>query len=323
MRALRYDRFGPVETVARWIDVEAPAPAPGQVRVRVRFASINPLDWKLVEGHFRWFLKSRPPCGVGVEFSGIVDALGAGVDSLAIGTPVLGVIDPSRRPPGTLQQYVVMGASDLLPVPAGIGLDAAATLPVAGLSALQMCRLAGVAAGQRVLVHGAAGGVGSYAVQIVRTLGALPVATGSAASQASIAALQPHAQVDYATSVATWPGPFDALLDCATTLTPAAIGLLLPRGGHYVSTLPRLPGLLVDPLLNALRRLRRRTVRHTLRLAPDADGLRTLLQWLLDGRLRAPIGARFASDAAVEALQRYRGGRTRGKMVVEFDGALP
>jgi NADPH2:quinone reductase len=315
MRALRYERFGPVGEVARWTVVADPLPGPGEVRVRVAWASINPLDWKLVEGQFRLLAKSRPPCSIGTEFSGTVDALGAGVAGPAVGTRVLAFVNPFERRPGALQGLALARATDIIAVPETIALDAAATLPAAGQSALQMCRLAGVAAGRRVLVHGAAGGVGSFAVQIVRALGARAVATGSSASQTFIAALQPDLQFDYTQQpVSTWGGPFDAVLDCASTLTAADIASLLAAGGRYVSTLPKFPGMLLDPLLNPFRRTRR----HALRLTPSRADLQTLLQWLVEGRVRPRISAYFAAADAVRALEQSKAGRARGKLLVRL-----
>jgi len=279
----------------------------------VRYAAINPLDWKLVEGEYRLLMKSKPPAGVGCEFSGTVEALGSGVAAPAIGTAVVGYIDPSARPPGALQQFVVASAREVQTVDAA-DLEAACTLPVAGISALQMCRLAEVKSGQRVLVHGAAGGVGSFAVQVAKMLGGRVTATSSRANQAVLEALGVEARIDYTTQkVATWGGPFNAVLDCSSTLGAADIGTLLSSGGHYVRTLPAMPSLLLDPLLNALRPVKK----HTLRLKANADDLRTLLAWLRRGRIRPLITQRFAFADAVAALELSKSGREHGKLVVQ------
>jgi NADPH:quinone reductase-like Zn-dependent oxidoreductase len=312
MRALRYDAFGPITAVARLVEAAQPRPARGQVLVRVRFAAINPLDCKLVEGEFKRIFKSRPPAGIGTEFSGTVEALGPGVALPKIGTPVVGFVDPTARPPGTLQQFVAVDAKDVLAIDAA-DLDTACTLPVAGVAALQMCRLAEVKGGDRVLVHGAAGGVGSFAVQIVRILGARAVATGSRLSQPLLESLAPEAVVNYATQkVSTWGGPFGAVLDCASTLGAADVAELLPNGGRYVRTLPSFPTMLLDPLLNAARPVKR----FTLRLKPNTDDVRTLLNWMRRGMLRPLVSERVAFTDAIAALDRLQAGRAHGKLVV-------
>jgi NADPH:quinone reductase-like Zn-dependent oxidoreductase len=315
MRALRYDAFGPVDTMARLVEAAQPRPARGQVLVRVHFAAINPLDWKLVEGEFKLFFKSKPPAGIGTDFSGIVEALGSGVSQPAIGTPVVGFINPALRPPGALQQFVAVDARDVLPVGED-EMEAACTLPVAGMAALQICRLAEVKSGHRVLVHGAAGGVGNAAVQVVRALGARPVATCSRQSQPMVATLEPEAIVDYtAQRPASWGGPFNAVLDCACTLGSSEIAVLLSAGGHYVRTLPKFPATVLDETLNRLRPIKQ----HTLRLAPNANDLRTLLGLLRSGRIKPLISERFAFGNAVAALVRSRSGRAHGKLVVRVE----
>jgi NADPH:quinone reductase-like Zn-dependent oxidoreductase len=312
VRALRYDSFGAVADVARLVETAQPRPARGQVLVRVQYAAVNPLDCKLVEGEFRRIFKSKPPSGVGTEFSGTVEALGPGVVMPKIGTPVVGFIDPTARPPGALQQFVAVDAKDVLVVDAA-DLDTACTLPVAGVAALQMCRLAEVKGSERVLVHGAAGGVGSFAVQIVRILGARAVATGSRLSHPVLETLNPEAVVNYATQkVSTWGGPFSAVLDCASTLGGADIAELLPNGGRYVRTLPAFPSMLLDPLLNAARPVKR----FTLRLRPNTDDVRTLLNWMRRGLLRPLVSERVALANAVAALERLQTGRAHGKLVV-------
>lgn len=315
MRALRYDAFGPISAVLRLTEVAQPRPARGEVLVRVRHAAINPLDWKLVEGQFRLLFKGKPPAGVGSEFSGTVEALGQGVAQPAIGTPVVGFINPAKRPPGALQQFVAVAVQDVQPVEAA-DLEAACTLPVAGQSALQMCRLGAVRSGSRVLVHGAAGGVGGFALQVVRLLGGTVTATGSRESQRFLAALQPEALVDYsAQPAAAWGGPFTVVLDCASTLGATDVGTLLSGGGRYVSSLPAFPAFLADPLLNPLRPIKR----FALRLAPNAEDLRALLAWLHRGRIKPLITERFALADAVAALERSKTGHARGKLVVRID----
>ena len=221
MRALRYAEFGPISDVLRFEDVDSPSVADNGVVVRTRFVGINPLDWKLVEGQFKWLAKSRPPCGVGAEFSGEVLRVGTKVEfrprwrsCRRLGQSV------QRTAPGTRRGSRV-ARRPVRGDPARGALDIAAVVPVAGLSALQLCAMIGVESGQRVLVHGAAGGVGSFVVSMLRDRGATVVATGSARSQAYLRTLQPDAQVDYATAATTWTGPFDAVIDCAS---PARTG---------------------------------------------------------------------------------------------------
>jgi NADPH:quinone reductase-like Zn-dependent oxidoreductase len=307
--------YGPVESSVGIEEVPVPAPAATDVRVRVRFAGINPLDWKLVEGHYKWMSRARPPCGVGFDLAGEVHDAGGGAARFARGARVAGLIPAFQRPPGAIAQYALVPAHLLVKVPDNVPLDQAAALPVAGLSALQMCRMARVERGRRVLVHGAAGGVGHLAVQIARNLGAEVTASGSAASQVLLRWLRPALVVDRAAPLATWGGPFDAILDCTTTLAPADLKILLASDGHYVATTPRFPRVMVDTVLNLVRRGRR----SVLMLKLDTADLELLMKQVAAGHLRVAVEHAYSLADAAKALAQSRAGHVRGKVVVAID----
>jgi NADPH:quinone reductase-like Zn-dependent oxidoreductase len=307
--------YGPVESSVGIEEVPVPAPAATDVRVRVRFAGINPLDWKLVEGHYKWMSRARPPCGVGFDLAGEVHDVGGGAARFARGARVAGLIPAFQRPPGAIAQYALVPAHLLVKVPDNVPLDQAAALPVAGLSALQMCRMARVERGRRVLVHGAAGGVGHLAVQIARNLGAEVTASGSAASQVLLRWLRPALVVDRAAPLATWGGPFDAILDCTTTLAPADLKILLASDGRYVATTPRFPRVMVDTVLNLVRRGRR----SVLMLKLDTADLELLMKQVAAGHLRVAVEHAYSLADAAKALAQSRAGHVRGKVVVAID----
>lgn len=315
MKALMQRAYGPVESSVGIDEVPVPAPASTDVRVRVRFAGINPLDWKLVEGHYKWMSRARPPCGVGFDLAGEVHDAGGGAARFARGARVAGLIPAFQRPPGAIAQYALVPAHLLVKVPDNVPLDQAAALPVAGLSALQMCRIAKIERGRRVLVHGAAGGVGHLAVQIARNLGAEVTASGSAGSQVLLRWLRPGLVVDRASPVATWGGPFDAILDCTTTLRPADLKVLLASDGHYVATTPRFPQVVVDAVFNLVRRGKR----SVLMLKLDAANLELLMKQVAAGHLRVAIEQAYPLADAAKALAQSRAGHVRGKLVVAID----
>jgi len=312
MRALRYAAYGPIADVLRFEEQAVPQPRDDDVVVRTHYVGINPLDWKLVEGQYRRFARSRPPCGVGTEFSGEVLRVGAKVDAFREGDRIAAWLNPSFEPPRALAEEVAVPAAQCVRVPDSIALDIAAVVPVAGMSALQLIELVEAQPGQRLLVHGAAGGVGTFVVGMLRDRGATVVATGSARSQEYLRLLQPDAQVEYVTARSTWPGPFDAIIDCASTLDAAAFRDLLPHGGHVAVTLPSFPGVIFDPLLNPFRGVRR----HTLRLEPKASQAAQVLAMIAEGRLRVHLTHVYPFAEAVEALAKSRSGQARGKLAV-------
>lgn len=312
MRALRYAAFGPITDVLRYEDIDAPSTTDDGVVVGTRFVGINPLDWKLVEGQFRLLAKSRPPCGVGAELAGEVISVGSKVGSLRVGDRVAAWLNPFKEPPRALAEQVAVPAAQCVVIPREVPFDIAAVTPVAGLSALQLCSMVDVQSGQRVLVHGAAGGVGSFLVPMLRDRGATVVATGSARSQSFLRSLQPDAQVDYAAPPSSWLGPFDAVIDCASRLDTAALPALMPGGGHFAVTLPSFPGVIFDPLLNCFRSVRR----HTLRLEPNAAQIAQVFALVAEGRVPVSLTQTYAFDEAIAALAESRSGSARGKLAV-------
>ena len=170
MRAITQHRYGGTETL-QLTEIEAPTPGPDEVLVRVRAAGVDRGTWHLMAGQpyaVRLAFGLRRPKFpvVGRDVAGVVDRVGADVTSFAIGDEVIGTAD------GSYADFAVVPVSRLARKPASLSFEEAATLPVSGATALQVVRRAGVEAGDRVLVIGASGGVGSYAVQVAAARGA-------------------------------------------------------------------------------------------------------------------------------------------------------
>src|SRR5438876_1729917 len=180
MRALRYDRYGPPE-VLRVEELLEPSPGVGCAKIRVRAVGLNPVDWKIVAGHLRFLpLFRRPPRGVGLDYAGEIVGVGGGATQRYLGERVFGSLMPFGRD-GACADFVVVPYDRIASLLPEIDYVHAAALPIAGGTALQaLVDEAHVTGGQRVLVTGAAGGVGHFAVQIARHLGAHVVAICSA-----------------------------------------------------------------------------------------------------------------------------------------------
>jgi NADPH:quinone reductase-like Zn-dependent oxidoreductase len=174
MKAVRFDKYGSVD-VLDVRDVPVPEPGPGEVLVRVRAAGINPGEAKIRDGalHARW--PATFPSGQGSDFAGVVDKLGPGVTSVAPGDEVIGWVDTRS----SQAEYTVAEAAHLAVKPAGLPWEIAGAIPVAGFTAWAMVRAVGVKAGDTVVVAGAAGGVGSIAVQLARRTGATVIGLAS------------------------------------------------------------------------------------------------------------------------------------------------
>ena len=174
MKAVRFDQYGPVE-VLDVRDVPVPEPGPGEVLVRVKAAGINPGEAKIREGALHELWPATFPSGQGSDFAGVVDKLGPDVTTVAVGEDVIGWVD-SRS---SQAEYVVAEAGNLARKPAGLPWEVAGAIPVAGFTAWAMVRAADVKPGDVVVVSGAAGGVGSVAVQLAKRKGATVIGLAS------------------------------------------------------------------------------------------------------------------------------------------------
>ncbi|MFI1394055.1 NADP-dependent oxidoreductase [Streptomyces sp. NPDC020681] len=176
MKAIVFEEFGGPE-VLHLADTEKPQPGPGQVRVRVKAAAVNPMDYKIRHGWMQQVFPTPLPATPGIEFAGIVDELGEGVTQTAVGDEVLG-----WTVTGAYAQYAL--AESFAPKPQDLDFTEAAALPVATDTASRVLGMLGVRSGETLLLHGAAGAVGSAAVQLAVAAGVTVVGTASEASHA-------------------------------------------------------------------------------------------------------------------------------------------
>ncbi|WP_371583782.1 NADP-dependent oxidoreductase [Streptomyces sp. NBC_01314] len=181
MKAILFDRFGGTE-VLHEADIEVPQPGPGQIRVRVKAAGLNALDGKIRSGALEARFPTPLPAIPGGELAGVVDALGEGVQDVKVGDEVLGWSDT-----GSYAQYAL--ATTVALKPAGLDWQHAVALPVAGATAERVLNLLGVADGETVLMHGAAGAVGTLAVQLATARGARVIGTAGPANQEYLTSL--------------------------------------------------------------------------------------------------------------------------------------
>ncbi|HJQ30707.1 MAG TPA: NAD(P)-dependent alcohol dehydrogenase [Pyrinomonadaceae bacterium] len=320
MKAIVYHEYGTPE-VLRCEEVEKPAPGVGEVLIRVRAASINPLDWRMLSG--RPYLgrlafglrrpKNRRP---GVDVAGVVEAIGAGVKLFKPGDEVFGACR------GSLAEYACAPESKLAAKPAGVTFEQAAAAPVAGLTALQGLRDKGrVKAGQKVLINGAAGGVGTFAVQIAKLYGAEVTGVCSTGNVELVQALGAAHVVDYTREDFTKSSErYDLIFDCFGHGSPAALrrvmkpeGVCVNIGGpHDPSTLDLL-AVMLKPLVLSLF-VSQSFVLFIARA--NREDLRQLGELIETGKVEPFIGRRYALGQSAEALAHLEQGHARGKVVI-------
>ena len=311
MRAAVTEAFGGIDRIVVR-DLPKPEPGPGEVLVRVRAAAMNPLDCKLREGAFRLIFRVKPPFVLGFDLAGEVEAVGAGVNRFRPGDSVFGAL--SR--PGAHAEHVVAGEEVLLPKPARLSFEEAAALPAAALSALQVLRdVAPVGKGQRLLLNGAGGGIGTFAVQIAKARGARVTAVASARNQDLLRELGADECLDYAKEDFTRrEAAFDVIFDIVPNRSFPECRRALAPGGTYVTSLPG-AGPYLWQVLTVLPLFGGRRCR-SLMLRPKRSDLEELAGLVAAGQLRPVVGEVFPLDAIREAHVRMQSGHARGKVVV-------
>lgn len=311
MRAAVTEAFGGVDRIVVR-ELPKPVPAAGEVLLRVRAASMNPLDCKLREGTHRLLFRVKPPFVLGFDVAGEVEAAGPGVTRLRPGDAVFGAL----KRPGSHAEYTVAGEELLLPKPTRLSFEEAAAVPAAGMSALQLLRHGTrLGAGQRVLLNGAGGGIGSFAIQLAKVRGAMVTAVASAHNQELLRGLGADERLDYTREdFARRESAFDTILDLVPNRSFPACWRALAPGGTYVTTLPG-PGPLFWRMVTALPVFAGRRCR-ALVLVPRRSDLEELAQHVEGGRLHPVVSEIFGLDAIRDAHLRMQSGHARGKIVV-------
>lgn len=325
MSAIVANGYGGPDVLSRQT-VPVPTPGPGEVLIEVGASSLNALDWHLMTGTpylVRLSQGLRRPKRIihGADVAGTVVAVGEGVTAHAVGDRVMG-----ESSGGGLAPYLATEADDLARIPEGVTFEAAGATPVAGLTAIQALRThAEVQPGEHVLINGAAGGVGTFAVQIAKALGATVTAVCSTGNVSMVSELGADHVVDYRTDdlvarVAAGGDRFDVMVDNVGSRTPKEnLGMLRP-GARYVAV----SGPKGNPWLDPMRYVARMALAtwradaslHQFVASPNLDDMTTLAEMLADGRIVPAIHRVIDLDDVPAAMAEIGSGHTPAKIVV-------
>lgn len=331
MKALVLSRYGGPECTAL-TDVARPTPGAGELLVRVHAAGLNPIDFKTRAGALKIIRNYPLPIVMGNELSGVVEAVGPGVTHFAKGDCVFARVDKDFM--GAFAEYAVVKEDHLALMPASLDFASAAAVPLAGLTALQALRdELHLRAGQRLFIPGGAGGVGTFAIQLAKHLGAHVATTASPRGEALVKRLGADVVIDYSRE------RFEDRLsgyDCAFDLlggdTLARVWSVLKRGGRVVSIagmpepltarkdLERGVGLAalfwVASLSTRLRAARHGATYRCLFMHPSGADLAELASLIDAKKLEVIIDRVFPFAEAKEAIAYLETGRAKGKVVV-------
>lgn len=307
MKTMRFHEFGGPD-VLRYEEVDVPEPGAGQVRLRVAASGFNPADNGIRAGALP--IPVVLPHTPGYDVAGTVDALGAGVAGLAVGDAVIGFLPMTAD--GAAAEFAIAPADALVPAPGSIPLTDAAALPSVGLTAWQaLFEHGGLEAGQRILIDGAGGTVGGYAIQLARQAGAHVIATASPRSAAAVRAAGADEVIDHTTTEvrAAVTEPVDVLLNLAP-IDPeefeALVALVRP-GGVVVSTTAWMSA--PDDAARGVRSV-------VVFVRSDAAQLAELVDRVDRGQLRVDVARRVPLSALAEVHAEAAAGTLRGKVVV-------
>jgi len=316
MKALVYRAFGGPQVLSWEDDWPQPEMTPDRVLIKVCAGGINPKDAMLRKGKFSRTLAREPlPRITGLELAGEIVDVGTSATDFAVGDVVFGMTN--RFIGGIHAQRASMRADEIAHVPAGLSMTQAAAVPLAAQTALKALRdCVGLAPGQRVLINGASGGVGHYAVQIAKAMGAQVHAVCSAGNAGFVAMLGADAVHDYAITPAhAIEGRFDAVFDVFGRDSRADYRGCLGRHGVYVSTVPKLVTLADE--LKALLRVDRRS--RLVRVHSNAADLGQLRAWIDAGVLMPHIEKVYPVAQAGHAHRHIESKHTIGKIVLDFE----
>lgn len=304
-RAVQFESFGGPEALSIR-EVPVPQAGPGQLRVRVTAAGLNPMDWFMTsdaETAARFGLSL--PCGFGTDYAGIVDQVGDGVREFAVGDRVFG---------GALSRavadYVVVAETGTIAVggeahhtPDGVDDSTAAALAIAGCTAAAALAVVNPGPGDTVLVGGAGGGVGVFAVQLARLAGARVIGTGSATSADALRALGAE-PVAYG----------DGLVDRVRALAPDGVTAAMDLHGTDTAQAARELGVPDERITTIAGQIDRITPANGANAAPDA--IEEIADLVAAGRLRVPIAASFPVERTRAAVELQSGRHVHGKVVI-------
>lgn len=327
MRAMVLEQFGGPE-VLHLAEIDQPRAAPGGVVIRVAYAGVNPADWKAREGWLSRYFDYHFPFVLGFDAAGVIAEVGEGVDGLAVGDRVVTACNQGRGERGSYAEYVASDRERVMKLPDHVPLIEAAALPTAAMTAWEaVFDVGNIAAGQKLLVNGGAGGTGSYAIQLARMAGAEIAATCGPANLDYVRSLGADLAIDYRQgkvrdAVRAWaPDGVDLVIDTVGQGTLLNSIEMVKRGGLVV---PITSLIAAEPMpdparadeLGVIVKIASSTFDH------QARQLNALVEAFGAGRIRSPDIHVMPLEDAAEAQKRVAEGHVRGKIILRVNGDL-
>ncbi|MBI1246292.1 zinc-binding dehydrogenase [bacterium] len=312
MEAVVLQQYGGAEKL-KLTSIPRPKITADQILIRVHAASVNPIDWKLRKGMLKWFMPDQLPAVLGFDVAGEVAQVGysAKQQGWNEGDRVMAFSD--RTVGGCYAEFVAVNAKYVVPKPQGFSFEEAAGIPLAATTAWKsLVKLGQLRSGDEVLINGASGGVGTFAVQIAKALGAHVMAVCSEANHELVRGLGADELIDYhATNFTRIGREFDIVFDAVSSSSFLECRRLLKPNGHYVATLPSVENV----GFSVFSKFQKQSC-HIVLARPDHDILKALASLANEGKLRTIVDSVYPLTDVIAAHQKSETGHVVGKVIL-------
>ena len=312
MKSAQIKRYGSSEVVE--INQSTPAPndpSAGKVLVRVKAASVNPADWKIREGYMQQMMPLQFPSTLGMDFSGVIEKVGEGVSDSEQNDEVYGQASVISGGSGAFAEMALANADSIAHKPETLSHDEAAGLPLVGVSTWQaLVETIRLSKGQKILIHGGAGGIGSIAIQLAKNLGAYVATTSSTNDKQFVQQLGADEVIDYKTQTfEDLLHDYDAVFDTIGGETYTRSFKVLKRGGGIIVS------MLEQPNQELMDRFGVKAISQFTQV--NRERLTKLAQWVDQNNIRVNVDKTFTLDETSKALDYQRDVHPRGKVVLQ------
>ena len=313
MKAIVMKKYGTPD-VLEVANLDRPGINDNQVLVEVYASSVNPVDWKIRKGMLKLFVRKKPPCVLGGDIAGRILKVGKKVQFYRVGDEVFGMVDIIKN--GAYAEYVATTPEHIALKPQKMTFEEAATLPLAGLTALQALRdMGGIKKGMNVLINGCSGGVGSFAVQLAKAFGCKVTGVCSEKNMAFAKEIGADRVIDYQNeNMLAVQEEYDIFFDVVGNSEYSRVKHILQRGGVYITTLPSFNILLLGSIHNLVSSKKMKKI-----FVQESKKDLELLADLVDaGSLKTHIDKSYALDSIAAAHHYSESGRVVGKLSLKI-----
>jgi len=309
MKKVIYNQYGGIDDL-QMSEIEIPGIPTEEFLVKVKAVAINPLDWKKLEGQLKIITGKKFPKGIAFDFSGVIEKVGSHTTNFKTGDEVFGTLDAMKGE--ALAEYIVVKKESIFKKPENVSFETAAAILTGSTTAIDLFNKAKVNAGDSILINGASGGVGMFALQLATLKGVRVTAVASGEGLNLIKKWHPEKTIDYKKEkAANMPEKYNAIFELAGSLPFSQAKNLLKPNGIYVSTLPN-PVDMIKAFFNNLFSAKKNII---IQAHPTQEVFTQISEWLTQNTVEMPIAKTFPIDDFKEAYHFARKGGAIGKVV--------